>query len=129
MKNRTLCQSGSFAVRKGWISAESLETAKLSLGIKFGHITVASENQESNRQPNAPPTFDTARECVYAQMPCGPAPQAAESLISHDEPFSAEEKAQSRDIKKSINLNLAAAHLKLNEHSDAIAAASKVRWP
>ena len=54
------------------------------------------------------------------------AAQAAESLISHDDPFSAEEKAQSRDIKKSINLNLAAAHLKLNEHSDAIAAASKV---
>ena len=53
--------------------------------------------------------------------------QAAESLISHDEPFSADEKAKSREIKKSINLNLAAAHLKLKQHSEAIAAASKVR--
>ena len=52
--------------------------------------------------------------------------QAAESLISHDDPFSAEEKAQSRDIKKSVNLNLAAAHLKLKEYPEAIAAASKV---
>ena len=44
----------------------------------------------------------------------------------HDDSFSAEEKRQSRDIKKSCNLNLAAAYLKLQRPMDARKAADKV---
>lgn len=50
----------------------------------------------------------------------------ATELINFDDQFSAEEKRQSKDIKKSCNLNLAAAYLKLKDFSQAQAACSKV---
>lgn len=47
-------------------------------------------------------------------------------LIEHDDQFSAEEKKQSADIKKSCNLNLAATYLKINDSKEARKACSKV---
>lgn len=44
----------------------------------------------------------------------------------YDEQFSADEKKAARDIKKSCNLNLAAAHLKLDNPAEARKAADKV---
>ena len=49
-------------------------------------------------------------------------------VCRHDDSFSAEEKRQSRDVKKSCHLNLAAAHLKLQRPVDARKAADKVGW-
>ncbi|PSC75187.1 peptidyl-prolyl cis-trans isomerase FKBP62-like [Micractinium conductrix] len=46
--------------------------------------------------------------------------------IEHDDNFSSDEKKQARDVKKSCNLNLAAAHLKLNAPIAARKAADKV---
>ncbi|KAL4420120.1 hypothetical protein ABPG77_000291 [Micractinium sp. CCAP 211/92] len=50
----------------------------------------------------------------------------AMQAIEYDEQFSADEKKAARDIKKSCNLNLAAAHLKLGNPAEARKAADKV---
>ncbi|KAL4419972.1 hypothetical protein ABPG75_007070 [Micractinium tetrahymenae] len=50
----------------------------------------------------------------------------AMQAIEYDDQFSADEKKAARDIKKSCNLNLAAAHLKLGNAAEARKAADKV---
>ncbi|KAK9813598.1 hypothetical protein WJX73_009452 [Symbiochloris irregularis] len=47
-------------------------------------------------------------------------------MINYDDQFAAEEKRQSTDIKKSCNLNLAAAYLKLQDYTQSQQAAGKV---
>ena len=51
----------------------------------------------------------------------------ATDLVNFDDQYSVEEKRQSREIKRSCNLNLAAAYLKLREYAEAQAACGKVR--
>lgn len=49
------------------------------------------------------------------------------ALVMLQKDYSAEQKKQSSALKKSANLNTAAAHLKLAEFKDAITAANKAR--
>lgn len=50
----------------------------------------------------------------------------AVDLIGYDDTFAPDEKRQSKDIKKSCNLNMAAAYLKLQDWKQAQAACGKV---
>ncbi|RMZ52723.1 hypothetical protein APUTEX25_000842 [Auxenochlorella protothecoides] len=50
----------------------------------------------------------------------------AEEIIKYDDAFSAEEKEESRAVKKSVQLNLAAAHLKEGSWTEARKAATSV---
>jgi tetratricopeptide (TPR) repeat protein len=53
----------------------------------------------------------------------------AVQLIEHDKGFTEENKAAAAGIKRSANLNLAAAYLQLGQLKDAIAACNKVLSP
>lgn len=50
-------------------------------------------------------------------------------FLDPDKDFAEPAKTASRDIQRSCNLNLAAAHLKLGDNAEAIKAASKVLTP
>ena len=53
--------------------------------------------------------------------------KAAGDAIEYDDKYSAELKSEGRAIKKSCNLNLAAAYLKVGQAADARKACDKVR--
>jgi len=50
----------------------------------------------------------------------------AQQAIEHDDAFSADAKAAAREVARSLNLNLAAAHLKTGRYAEARKAADKV---
>ena len=54
--------------------------------------------------------------------------QAALDLVKAEDTLKAEEKPRARDIRRSCNLNLAAAYLRENDYKGALEAATQVRF-